>query len=54
MFTVQHNASHFIIIHYLCCTGVRDVRSPLHWACVGGHKDMVKCLVEKANCDVSE
>ena len=43
-------------IHHLCCADVRDEdnRSPLHLACVGGHKDMVEYLVEKANCDVSE
>ena len=35
-------------------SGVRDVRSPLYLACVGGHKDMVEYLVEKANCDASE
>ena len=42
--------------YHLCCTDVRyeDGRSPLHWACEGGHKDVVEYLVEKANCDVSE
>ena len=40
----------------MCCTDVRDEghRSPLHLACLGGHKDVAQYLVEKANCDVSE
>ena len=31
-------------IHHLCCTDVRyeGDKSPLHWACEGGHKDMVE------------
>ena len=42
--------------HHLWCADVRDQddRSPLHLACEGGHKGVVKYLVEKANCDVSE
>ena len=44
------------IVRWLCCTDARDGygRSPLHLACEGGHKYVVKYLVEKANCDVSE
>ena len=40
----------------ICCADVREegYRSPLHLACVRGHKGVVKYLVEKANCDVSE
>ena len=40
----------------LYCTDVSDSEdwSPLHLACVGGHKDVVEYLVEKADCDVSE
>ena len=43
-------------IHHLWCADVRgrDDSSPLHLACEGGHKGVVKYLVEKANCDVSE
>ena len=54
MFTVLHNTS--CIMYYLFCTDVRDEanRSLLHLACEGGHKYVVECLVEKANCDVSE
>ena len=53
MFTVSQHASHH---YYLCCAGVRDKdkKSPLHWACEGGHKRVVEYLVEKGNCDVSE
>ena len=53
MFTVSQNVSRH---YYLCCAGVRDEdkKSPLHWACEGGHKYVVEYLVEKANCDVSE
>ena len=29
-------------------------RSPLHLACLGGHKDVAQYLVEKAKCDVSK
>ena len=28
--------------------------SPLHFACDGGHKQVVQYLVERAHCDVSE
>ncbi len=31
-----------------------DNRTPLHYACVLGHKDVVQYLVEMANCDISE
>ena len=43
-------------IYHLCCTDVRDEghRSPLHLACLGGHKDAAQYLVEKANCGVSK
>ena len=42
--------------HHLWCADVRDQdkSSPLHLACEGGHKGVVKYLVEEANCDVSE
>ena len=42
---------------YTCyCTDVRDEghRSPLHLACLGGHKDVAQYLVEEAKCDVSK
>ena len=48
---------YYTILNKDCtCTDVRDEkdRSPLHWACAKGHKDVVEYLVEKANCDVSE
>ena len=43
-------------MHHLCCAGMRDDddRSPLDLACVRGHYFVVKYLVKKANCDVSE
>ena len=45
-----------VIPPHVRCADVKDQedRSPLHLACVGGHKDVVEFLVEKANCDVSE
>ncbi len=38
------------------CADVRDYENmtPLHKACVIGHKDVLQYLVEKANCDISE
>ena len=43
-------------MYHLCCADVRDESdmSPLHVACEGGHREVVKYLVEKANCDISE
>ena len=32
----------------------RNNWTPLHWACEGGHKDLVKYLIEKIKCDVGE
>ena len=32
----------------------KDDMSPLQWACVGGHKDVVEYLVEIANCEIGE
>ena len=49
-------SNNFILCTQLCCTDVsnKDAMSPLHSACLRGHKDVVEYLVEKANCDVSE
>ena len=49
-----HN--HSLSLYPLCCTDVKDEdnQSPLHQACEGGHLDVVKYLVNDANCDVSE
>ncbi len=42
--------------YVLLCTDVTDHNNwtPLHNACIRGHKDVVQYLVEKANCDISE
>ena len=49
-----HN--HSLSLYPLCCTDAKDenYRSPLHWACSERHLDVVKYLVNNANCDVSE
>ncbi len=42
----------------MLCADVRDAdnhnRTPLHYACGMGHKDVVQYLMENANCDISE
>ncbi len=37
-------------------TGVRGKfnYTPLHWACVGGYKDIVQFLVEVGKCNIGE
>ena len=37
-------------------TDVRDEQNmtPLHYACIGGHKDLVVYLIEVIKCDVGE
>ena len=32
----------------------KDNRTPLHWACVEGHKEVVQYLVVEGKCDVGE
>ncbi len=46
----------FLIAYGVLCADVRDYENmtPLHNACLGGHKDVVQYLVEKANCDIGE
>ena len=55
---VYNNISHLIIeyIEVSPYTDTRDVGNltPLHYACVGGHIQLVKYLVEELKCDVGE
>ena len=49
---IQYN---FYLYMYLCIADSRDEynRSPVHYACISGHLNLVEYLVN-ANCDVSE
>ncbi len=43
-------------MHCVLCVDAGDYENwtPLHIACLSGHKYVVQYLVEKANCDISE
>ncbi len=45
-----------MIVELCSTTDVRDKDNwtPLHWACVGGSKDVVQYLVEELKMDVGE
>ncbi len=45
-----------MIVELCSTTDVRDKdnRTPLHWACEGGSKDVVQYLVEELKMDVGE
>ncbi len=45
-----------MIVELCSTTDVRDKdnRTPLHWACSGGSKDVVQYLVEELKMDVGE
>ena len=45
-----------MIVELCSTTDVRDKdnMTPLHWACLGGSKDLIQYLVEEGKMDIGE